>query len=222
VSEFDKDSFIQTCLLHIPFDGWTEQALASACAESGLASDAWQHEFPGGVEDVFICYADWADRNMVDAFDRWYEQQTADEISGSVPVHLQIKQLIMLRLQQAQPYREAVRKSLAYLSRPQTASLAPQLLYRTVDAMWRAAGDHSTDYNFYTKRASLSAVYSSTLLAFLSDDSEELEKTEAFLDRRLKDISRIPKMSAPFRNAASGVFSGLRRTAEMMMARRQR
>ena len=61
--------------------------------------------------------------------------------------------------------------------------------------MWRAAGDTSTDYNFYTKRVTLSAVYSATLLAFLSDNSADMEETEAFLDRRLADVARLPKMA---------------------------
>jgi len=68
--------------------------------------------------------------------------------------------------------------------------------------MWRAAGDTSTDYNFYTKRATLSAVYSATLLAFLSDNSADMAKTEAFLDRRLADIAKLPKMTKPAKGMA--------------------
>ena len=59
-----------------------------------------------------------------------------------------------------------------------------------------------TDYNFYTKRATLSAVYSATLLAFLSDNSADLAKTEAFLDRRLADVAKLPKMARPARALA--------------------
>ena len=68
--------------------------------------------------------------------------------------------------------------------------------------MWRTAGDTSTDYNFYTKRATLSAVYSATLLAFLADNSADMAKTEAFLDRRLADIARIPKLAKPAKGMA--------------------
>ena len=71
--------------------------------------------------------------------------------------------------------------------------------------MWRCAGDTSTDYNFYTKRASLSAVYSATLLAFLADDTDDMSKTEAFLDRRLADIAKIPSMKRPFMAAAQTI-----------------
>lgn len=214
----DKDSLIDACLAHIPFDGWSDEALSAAAQDLGCAADSWRELFPGGVQDAFIHYSEMADKKMVLAFDAWYQAQP----SGPVPTHLQIRQLILIRLEQAQPYQEVVRKSLSFLARPEMAPLAPQLLYRTVDDMWRAAGDVSTDYNFYTKRATLSAVYSATLLAFLSDQTTDLSSTTAFLDRRLKDISRIPKMSAPVKAAADGLVSGIRRTAEMMMARRQR
>ena len=38
--------------------------------------------------------------------------------------------------------------------------------------MWRIAGDTSTDFNHYTKRMTLGAVYGSTLLVWLDDQSE--------------------------------------------------
>jgi ubiquinone biosynthesis protein COQ9 len=90
------------------------------------------------------------------------------------------------------------------------------MLYRTVDAIWRAAGDTTTDYNFYTKRATLAAVYSATMLAFLADDTDDLAKTEAFLDRRLKDVSRIPKMAKPVQVFTTGLASVVSRATSMM------
>jgi len=107
------------------------------------------------------------------------------------------------------------------LARPQHAKLAAKMLYDAVDAMWRAAGDTSTDYNFYTKRASLSAVYSATLLAFLSDNSADMAKTEAFLDRRLADIARIPKLTKPARGMADMAGRMAMRFASTVMSGRR-
>ena len=59
-------------------------------------------------------------------------------------------------------------------------------------------GDKSTDFSFYTKRFSLAAVYSSTLLFWLNDTSSDQEETSFFLDRRLNDISKIPNLKKPF------------------------
>ena len=76
--------------------------------------------------------------------------------------------------------------------------------------MWRAAGQQDTDFSFYTKRATLAAVYSSTLLAWLADTSGDSATIEGFLDRRLGDVARIPKATAPMR----GIMEGGRRLAE--------
>ena len=117
-------------------------------------------------------------------------------------MHLKIRALILLRLTQAIPHKEAVRRTLAALATPLHAPMSTALLYQTVDHMWRAAGDDATDASFYTKRATLAAVYSATLLAFLGDDSADMAKTEAFLDRRLADVAKIPKVTAPLKQMA--------------------
>ena len=175
------DHVIEAILNHIPFDGWSTASLNMAAADCGLTETEMHSQFPAGITDAIYAYGAYADKKMIMAFDG----QDASDIAA-MPVHMKIRSLILIRLEQAKNHKEVVRRTLAILARPQHTKLAAQLLYRTVDEMWRAAGDTSTDYNFYTKRATLSAVYSATLLAFLSDNSADMSKTEAFLDRRYK------------------------------------
>ncbi|MDG2285457.1 MAG: COQ9 family protein, partial [Alphaproteobacteria bacterium] len=63
-----------------------------------------------------------------------------------------------------------------------------------VDAIWRVAGDATTDFNFYTKRCLLAAVLSSTTLFWLDDGSDGHSRTWEFLDRRIAGIMAIPKL----------------------------
>ena len=188
---------IEAILNHIPFDGWSKASLDMAAADCGLSEAEMHNLFPAGIVDAMAAYSHYADQKMITAF---HGQDAAD--IDVMPIHIKIRSLILIRLEQAAPYKEVVRRTLAALARPQHAKLASQLLYKTVDEMWRAAGDTSTDYNFYTKRATLSAVYGATLLAFLSDNSADMKKTEAFLDRRLADVARFPKMARPARALA--------------------
>lgn len=186
------DHVIEATLNHIPFDGWSTVSLEMAATDCGLSEAEMHSLFPSGIADAIAAYGAYADRNMITAFNN---QDAAD--IAAMPVHIKIRSLILIRLEQAAPYKEVVRRTLAALARPQHAKLAAQILYNTVDAMWREAGDISTDYNFYTKRATLSTVYSATLLAFLSDNSGDMAKTKAFLDRRLADVARLPKVARP-------------------------
>ena len=192
-----QDQLIEAVFSHIPFDGWSETSLKMAAADCGLSEAELAALFPAGIADAIAAYGAYADKMMVTEF-----EERHDDDSAPMPVHIKIRTLILIRLEQAAPHKEVVRRTLAVLARPQHAKLAAKMLYDTVDAMWRAAGDTSTDYNFYTKRASLSAVYSATLLAFLSDNSTDMAKTEAFLDRRLADIARISKLTKPARGMA--------------------
>ena len=197
-SEHIPGYIVEAILNHIPFDGWSEVSLEMAAADCGLSEAEMRRLFPQGIPDAIAAYGAYADENMTISF----RGLGAEEIAA-MPVHMRIRSLILNRLEQAAPHKEVVRRTLAVLALPQHANLGAKLLYSTVDKMWREAGDTSTDYNFYTKRATLSAVYSSTLLAFLSDQSADMTKTEAFLDRRLADVARVPKIARPAKDIAN-------------------
>jgi ubiquinone biosynthesis protein COQ9 len=62
--------------------------------------------------------------------------------------------------------------------------------------MWRLAGDTATDYNHYTKRATLGALYAATLAVYAQDKSEDRADTRAFLDRRIEGVMRFEKAKA--------------------------
>lgn len=187
-------ALVTAMMAHVPFDGWKMQTVQMAADECGLSDADLDRLLPDGVTSAVRAYVELADAEMVAAFQAL--------TPAPEKVHLKIRALILTRLHHAQPHKETVRKTMAYLAHPQHATLASELLYRTVDTMWRAAGDSTTDFSFYSKRATLSAVYSATLLAFLADESADLSATEAFLDRRLKDVAQIPKVTAPVADAA--------------------
>ena len=210
------NQLIEAVLSHIPFDGWSTASLKMAAADCGVSEAELTVLFPAGVADAITAYGAYADEMMVGAFEERYQDD-----SLSMPVHIKIRTLILIRLEQAAPHKEVVRRTLAALAHPQHAKLGAKMLYDTVDAMWRAAGDTSTDYNFYTKRATLSSVYGATLLAFLSDNSADMAKTVAFLDRRLADIAYIPKLTKPAKGMANMAGRMAMRFASTLMGRRR-
>jgi ubiquinone biosynthesis protein COQ9 len=111
------------------------------------------------------------------------------------------------------PHREALRRAIGLLALPHNAPRAGELTWRTVDAIWWAAGDTATDWNFYSKRALLAGVYGATLLRFLEDRSDGCIETWAFLDRRIADTMRVPKAMAKLKETASRLpnpFAALR------------
>ena len=178
-------------LLHVPFDGWSDAALASGAADAGVEQQMVSVLFPRGAIDAIALHSRLADAEMAAAFHALPETPQK--------IHLAIRALVLLRLELAQQNKDAVRRALTMLALPAHAKISAELLYETVDAMWRAAGQTDTGFSFYTRRATLAAVYSATLLAWLADNSGDMGKTVAFLDRRLANVASIPKATAPLR-----------------------
>ena len=189
----DAAAIIAAALVHIPFDGWTSEALVAGATDAGFTDDDVARLFPGGPIDAVVMHSALADEAMTVAFEAMPDKPDR--------VHLMIRELILIRLDQAASHKEAVRRGMTLLALPANALTSARALYATVDAMWRAAGQRDTDISFYTKRATLAAVYSATLLAWIADMSGDRTVIEGFLDRRLQDVARLPKASAPLRSA---------------------
>lgn len=181
-----RDRILDKALAHVPFDGWTISALAAGARDAGVDAARAELAFPGGPIEAVTLFSQGLDRRMLAALD-------ADALRA-MKIRQRIATAVMARLDLALPHREAVRRSLSVLSLPHNAPVAAQLLYRTVDAMWHAAGDTATDFNFYTKRGLLAGVVSATTLFWLGDASEGQADTRRFLERRIDDVMQIPKV----------------------------
>lgn len=197
-SDLTPEMFVERLLCHVPFDGWGEVAIHTTAEELGLSASDVERLFPKGIISMITLGSDEVDRKMVADFMCCFSDRL-----DKMPLHIKIRELLLIRFAILRPHKEAVRKMFAFIAKPSRAQIGNHLVFNTVDRVWRAAGDRSTNYNFYTKRATLAAVYSSTLLAFLDDDTPDMQKTRAFLDRRLQDVAKIPKLTKPLRAAAN-------------------
>lgn len=187
---------------HAAFDGWSDAALAAAGAERGLPPGRAELAFEGGAVD------------MIDAWFAGIDDQMAQALPPARLAEMKIREritaLVTARLEAAAPHREALRRALAVLALPNNALRGLRFGWRAADAMWRLAGDTATDFNHYTKRATLGAVYGAVLLAWLDDESPDFADTRAFLDRRIDGIMRFEKLKAQFRPDPERMFSPAR------------
>lgn len=184
----DRERLLLAALPHAAFDGWGTAALEAGARDAGMTQADIRRFFPGGAREALAAFSDWADARMTAGLVR--------HDLAALRVRERIALAVRLRLETLAPHRETVRRGLSFLALPPNAGLGARLLYRTVDAMWRAIGDRSADFSFYTKRALLAGVLSSTTLCWLGDDSEDFAETYAFLDRRIADVLRIPAARA--------------------------
>lgn len=188
-----RDAILEGMLPDVAFDGWTRAALLRGAEAAGLDPREALAAFPNGIGQAVEHFSAWADRHMLD--------RLAEVDLLAMKVRQRITLAVRTRLEVLSGHREAVRRSVTMLALPQHALTGPRLLYRTVDAMWYAAGDTSTDYNYYTKRMLLAGVQTSTTLYWLEDKSEGNAETWAFLDRRIADVMRIGQGMAKMKDA---------------------
>lgn len=178
-----------------PFEGWTAAAFRQAATEAGLTNGQADVAAPRGALDLIDAFADRADRAMEAAL-------AAPEAQG-MKVREKATLAIRARLESLEGQKEAVRRAALALASPLYAPDAPRIAWRTADRAWRAMGDTSTDFNWYTKRAILSAVHGATLAYWLQDDTLDSAPTWAFLDRRIAGIMRFEKAKAQVKGLAA-------------------
>jgi ubiquinone biosynthesis protein COQ9 len=181
----DRARLIEAVAEHVPFDGWSETALRAAAAETGIPIERALNAFPGGAAELVAFHSETADQAMLAAL--------AEAPLSEMRVRDRAALAIRTRFESNLRHREAVRAGVSFLLLPQNTALAAKLLYRTIDAIWYAIGDRSTDFNFYTKRGLLAGVYTATLFFWLNDKSEGCSATWSFLDRRIDDVMRVPQ-----------------------------
>lgn len=176
------------------FDGWTQKAVDSAAAQLGIDPVQARLAMPKSAIGLIDTYIEEVDRGLQAYF-------TPERLAG-LKIRDKIRSLVWRRLEIMAPAREAIRRALATLALPQNIPHALRLSWRSADLMWRIAGDASTDFNHYTKRMTLGAVYGSTLLVWLDDGSEGHAETAAFLDRRIENVMNFEKLKADWRGSS--------------------
>ncbi|MDB5687416.1 MAG: Ubiquinone biosynthesis protein [Rhizorhabdus sp.] len=184
------------------FDGWTDIALANAAADLGVPADRAALCFPGGAIDMIDAWFAALDRAMLAAF--------PPECIAAMKIRDRIRSLIWWRIEQASAHADALRRAVAILARPKHAAHAAKLGWRAADSIWRATGDASTDFSYYSKRTTLTAIYAATMMAWMDDESEDFADTRAFLDRRIEGVMRFEKLKAQLKPDPDRHFSPAR------------
>ena len=190
-----RESVLARALPHAAFDGFTEKVLKKAGEEAGVSKSDLARLFEEGPISLVEFYSVQTDAEM--------EKRLAAMDLKVMKIRERIATAVKTRLAILKPHKEAARRAAALLSLPMHAALGAKLVYRTVDSMWRAAGDTSTDFNFYTKRGILAGFYGATAMRWFNDTNEDEQPTEEVLAARIENVMQFEKFKAKAREALS-------------------
>ncbi len=190
--ETAKTQLLDAALLHVPFDGWSEATFKAAVSDTGLSPTVARAVCPRGALDLAVAFHKRGDAAMVAAVKAadFSQMKFRDKVAAAVRFRLE-----------AVTDKEAVRRGATLFALPIHAVEGARLVWGTADDIWEVLGDSSDDINWYTKRATLSGVYSATVLYWLGDDSPGHMATWAFLDRRIDEVMQIEKIKARVRQS---------------------
>jgi ubiquinone biosynthesis protein COQ9 len=204
----DLDRLTQAALPHAGFDGWSDETLRLARTDAGIGAEATLLAAPRGVLDLIANWSTQMDGEML------ARMEAAD--LASMKIRQRVTFAVQARLEAIGSHEEAARRARARLLLHDAATLGAELIWATSDAIWRGLNDPSTDFNWYSKRTILSAVYTSSLAVWLNDGTPGKDKAKAFLDRRIENVMEFEKAKASWRRLTGDlpdpakVLAGLR------------
>ncbi|PYG28626.1 COQ9 family protein [Pelagimonas varians] len=205
------DALLDAALVHVPFDGWNEETFRAAVQDCGIDPVVARGLCPRGALDLAVLYHQRGDDAMVARMKEagFAHMRIRDKVSFAVRARIE-----------AVEDRELVQRGTTLFALPQNAADGAKLIWGTADRIWTAMGDSSRDLNWYSKRATLSAVYSSVVLYWLGDQSEGHSATWEFLDRRIENVMQFEKTKAALRKSPviGGVMNGLGKLFEQVKA----
>uniref|UniRef100_A0A673V436 Ubiquinone biosynthesis protein n=1 Tax=Suricata suricatta TaxID=37032 RepID=A0A673V436_SURSU len=108
-----------------------------------------------------------------------------------------------------QVLEEEQKLALSILMLPHNIPSSLSLITSMVDDMWHYAGDQSTDFNWYTRRAVLAGIYNTTELVMMQDSSPDFEDTWRFLENRINDAMNMGHTAKQVKSTGEALVQGL-------------
>ena len=171
---------------HIVKHGWNEKLFTLITKNNKFKIEEILALFPNGYLSLLEFYLQELNIQMT---------LSAKNLSlNQMKTHKRIREIILLRLKINQDEKDLIKRTYFTLFLPQHSKIALMALYKTVDQMWFLAGDNSTNFNFYSKRAILASIYTGVMIHFVNNDN--IEETIILLNKQLKRVSKIPQIKS--------------------------
>lgn len=166
-----------------PVLGINDKAFHQALLQTNNTNN--YYKFPYGVKSLLEEIDNYITKEAIKRTDL-----SKGGISGRMEALIRNRLLIFLEFKN---YRAFLKQKKWFAVTFKNSAFALSQIYKIADDLWYAMGDNSSDFSFYTKRMTLTALYSAVILKFMNDYSYDFADTFNFLHNRINNIVAFSK-----------------------------
>ena len=198
----NKQKILDNFLKIVAFEDWSSETLILATKNSGIDEKL----LPIIFENDIFSLIEFLTQERCQQLKKIVE---ADQNFSSKKTHEKISFLVFNLLNLDKNNRIALKRLINFYADPKNfiplkncnkyLGLKPTYqslkeVYFVADFLWNLCLDKSTDFNFYSKRLTLSKVLIRSFLFYVNDESKNSEKTQNLIDLQLKKIINFAKV----------------------------
>ncbi|KFW81192.1 hypothetical protein N305_06524, partial [Manacus vitellinus] len=198
---------LTAALEFVPEHGWTTEAIAEGAKTLGL-SVAAAGMFHSDGSELILHFVSECNAKLSELLEKEQKLVQLGEAEKK-PTDEFLRDAVEARLRMLIPYIEKWPQALSVLLLPRNIPSGLSLLTSMIDDIWHYAGDQSTDFNWYTRRAVLTGIYNTTELVMLQDSSPDFEDTWRFLENRVADAMNMSSTASQVQSTGEAVVQGL-------------
>lgn len=174
----------------LAFEPWSNETLEKACEEAGFDKAFTFALYPGKIAEFTHEFVQQCNENA-------FAQAKAVANFQGLKIGQKVEEIIYARILQYHTRLknfESLKKFIGYSANPKNIGASLGNIYEFANDVWYEIGDKSTDISYYTRRLSLSAIYSKCMLYSLSDKSDNLTQTKKFIQKSIDALLKINKL----------------------------
>ncbi|XP_054055655.1 ubiquinone biosynthesis protein COQ9, mitochondrial isoform X1 [Rissa tridactyla] len=198
---------LTAALEFVPEHGWTAEAIAEGAKTLGLSAAA-AGMFHSDGSELILHFVSQCNTKLSEVLEQEQKLVQLGEAEKK-PTDQFLRDAVQARLRMLIPYIEKWPQALSILLLPHNIPSSLNLLTSMIDDIWHYAGDQSTDFNWYTRRAVLTGIYNTTELVMMQDSSPDFEDTWRFLENRVADAMNMGNTANQVQSTGEAVVQGL-------------
>lgn len=186
-----KEKILSEFLKICSFEGWTYEALIKAAKNCGINENFLPLIFENELLDLADFYLESYNQKSAEIFAKFSANKIRDKIRFSLYARFEAEKENKIAIQRLINFYLDPKNFTSLKTGARPAIKGMQACYKIADFIWKNIDDQSTDFNYYTKRATLGKIIFRAIAVFLKDGN-----VNKFIDEEIEKVMRFEKIKS--------------------------